>query len=144
VLISGAAKGICSVHTHTFFFMFFPIWFMAGCRVPFPVLYSRSLLFIHPVSKSLRLLGPTSQSIRPPPPHAFFNTLLCSGPSHRPLPPPHPSRAPPPGQVQSPGFPHLSSSLHYPVELLKCFISYLANSPDFKLKVGSMTEMNLR
>lgn len=47
------------IYTHSFSYSF-PLWFISGYWIQFPVLYSRTL-FIHPVCKSLR--GP---SIPPP------------------------------------------------------------------------------
>ena len=36
----------------------FLLWFIPGYQTEFPVLYSRALLFIHPVYHSLHLLTP--------------------------------------------------------------------------------------
>ena len=39
-------------HTHSFSYSF-PLWFITGYRIEFPVLYSRTLLFIHSIHNSL-------------------------------------------------------------------------------------------
>ena len=44
------------------------LWFITGYWLYFPVLYSRTLLFIHSMYNSLCLLTPNSHSIPPPPP----------------------------------------------------------------------------
>ena len=57
-------------HTHTYIYSFlnlFPLWFITGCWIQFPVLYRRTLLVTHPVCNSLHLLTPNSHSIPPPP-----------------------------------------------------------------------------
>ena len=46
----------------------FPLWFITGYWIQFPVLYRRTLLSIHPIYSSLYLLIPNSQPIPPPPP----------------------------------------------------------------------------
>ena len=43
----------------------FPLWFITGYWIELPVLYSRILLFIHPIYNSLQLLTPNSQSFSP-------------------------------------------------------------------------------
>ena len=53
---------------YIYFSYSFPLWFITGYWIQFPVLYSRTLLFIHSVYNSLHLLMSNSQSI-PPPPH---------------------------------------------------------------------------
>ena len=44
----------------------FPLWFITGYWIWFPVLYSGTLLFIHALYNSLHLLIPNSQFIPPP------------------------------------------------------------------------------
>ena len=51
------------IHTHTFFLVLFSIMFISGHWVQFPVLYSRTLLFIHSIYNNLHLLSPNFQSI---------------------------------------------------------------------------------
>ena len=46
----------------------FPLWFIPGDWIWFPVLYSRTLLFILSKCNSLHLLTPNSHSIPPPRP----------------------------------------------------------------------------
>ena len=57
----------------------FPLWFITGYWIQFPVLYSRTLLFIHLIHNSLHLLIPNSQSISPllplPKPHLGFRLI---------------------------------------------------------------------
>ena len=60
---------IC-IHTHTFFLVLFSVMFISGHWVQFPVLYSRTLLFIHSIYNSLHLLSPNfvyPSSIHSPP-----------------------------------------------------------------------------
>ena len=54
-------------------FLFFSIWFITGYWIEFPVLCSRTLLFIRPIYSSLRLLNPNSRSIPPPHPLPLGN-----------------------------------------------------------------------
>ena len=54
-------------HTHTFFQYSVPLWFITECWTQFPVLCSRTLLFIHLLYNSLQLLILTSQSFSHPP-----------------------------------------------------------------------------
>ena len=52
------------VHHSTWLYTYrcsFPLWFITGFWIRFPALYSRTLLFIHPVYNSLHLLIPDSQ-----------------------------------------------------------------------------------
>ena len=44
------------------------IFVIVSCAIQLPVLYSWTLLFIHPIYISLHLLIPNSQSIPPSPP----------------------------------------------------------------------------
>ena len=50
---------------HSFLYSF-PLWFITGYWIYFPVLYSRTLLFIHPIYNSLQLLTANSHYIPPP------------------------------------------------------------------------------
>ena len=54
------------VCVYTFFLYSFPLWFISGYWILFPVLYSRTLMFIHSICNSLHLLTPNSPSIPPP------------------------------------------------------------------------------
>ena len=54
------------IHMYIFFFISFPLWFITGYWIAFPVLYSRTLLLIHSIYSSLCLLIPGSRSIPPP------------------------------------------------------------------------------
>ena len=47
-------------HTHIFFFIFFPLCYITGYWIYFPVLYSRTLLFIYSTCNSSHLLTPNS------------------------------------------------------------------------------------
>ena len=49
-------------YTYSFSYSF-PLQFITGCWIYFPVLCSRTLLFIHSIYRSLHLLIPTSHSI---------------------------------------------------------------------------------
>ena len=49
-------------HTHTYSF---PLWLITGYWTEFPVLYNKSLLFIHSIYNSLYLLIPKSYSFPP-------------------------------------------------------------------------------
>ena len=44
-------------HVYIFLFLFFSIWFITGCWIQFPVLYSRTFLFIHSICNSFHLFG---------------------------------------------------------------------------------------
>ena len=59
--------------TYILFHILFPLWLTLGYRIQFPVLYSRTLLFIHSIYNSLHLLTPNSQSIPPSTLLALFN-----------------------------------------------------------------------
>ena len=60
------AKWFSYKYTHILHFKnSFPLWFVPGDWIEFPVLYSRTLLFIHPRYSSLHLRIPNSQSILP-------------------------------------------------------------------------------
>ena len=57
------------IYIYTFIFLYYlPSWFIPRSWIQFPVLYSRTSLFIHSKYKSLHLLTPYSQSI---PQHPF-------------------------------------------------------------------------
>ena len=50
VLISAVQQTDHVIHTYIYSLSYsFPLWFITGCWVSFPVLYSRSLLFIRPI-----------------------------------------------------------------------------------------------
>ena len=57
------------VYICTFFFLSFPLWFTTQYWIQFPVLYSKTLLFIHSIYNSFQLLTPKSHFILPP---SFF------------------------------------------------------------------------
>ena len=65
------------IYIHSFSYSF-PLWFITGYWIQFPVLYSRALLFIHALHNSLHLLTPNSQSIPLPPPSSLATTSLFS------------------------------------------------------------------
>ena len=56
---------IC-VYTPSFLYSF-PLQFITGYWIAFPVLFSRTLVFIHPGCNSLHLLIPDPPSLLPPP-----------------------------------------------------------------------------
>ena len=65
-------------HTHAHIFLHsFQLWFITGYWIQFPVLYSRILLFIHPIYHSLHLLIPNSHSIQPPAPLSLSLIFTC-------------------------------------------------------------------
>ena len=66
------------LYTYTFFFIFFPLWFITRYWIQFPVLYSRTLLFIHSIYTSLHLLIPKSQSKPLPPTSSLVTTSRFS------------------------------------------------------------------
>ena len=66
-----------SVYIYTFPYSL-PLWFITGYWIWFPVLYSRTSLFIHSLYNSLHLLTPNSHSIPPPPPSPLAITSLFS------------------------------------------------------------------
>ena len=68
------------------------MWFITGYRIQFSVLYSRTLLFIHPRCTSLHLLTPNSHSFPPPPPRLLWFGLLDWDPSSSAGSPPQSSR----------------------------------------------------
>ena len=60
------ANWLSYTHIYNFFLYSFLLWFIPGDWIQFPVLYSRTLLFIHPIYTSLHLLIPDSHSVPPP------------------------------------------------------------------------------
>jgi len=56
----------------------YPLWFITGYWIYFPVLYSRTLLFIHSIYNSLYLLTPKSHSFHPPPHSPPWQPKVCS------------------------------------------------------------------
>ena len=66
------------LYTYILFLLYsFPLWFIAGCWIEFPVPYRRTLLFIHSTYTSLHLLIPNSQSIHPSHPLGNLKSDLC-------------------------------------------------------------------
>ena len=68
------AETVCvCIHTHTHIhpFSYFPLWFITGYWIYFPVLYSRALLLIHSICNSLHPLTLNSQS-SPSPPYSLL------------------------------------------------------------------------
>ena len=58
--------------THTSF----PLWFIIGYWIQSPVLYNRTLLFVHPIYKSSHLLLPNLSSLHPCPPGKVCSLCL--------------------------------------------------------------------
>ena len=58
VLTSAIQQSDSVIHIPILFSCFFPLWFITGYWIEFPVLYSRTSLFIHPICNSLHLLIP--------------------------------------------------------------------------------------
>ena len=54
----------------------FPLWLIIGYWIEFPLLYSRTLSFIHSIYKSLPLIIPNSNSIPPSPIYPLATTSL--------------------------------------------------------------------
>ena len=69
VPISAVQQSASVIHTHIRILLLysFPSWSILGDIIQFPMLYSRTLLFIHSKCNSLHLLTPNSQPI--PLPH---------------------------------------------------------------------------
>ena len=67
VLISTVQQIDSAIQIYTFPYSF-PLWFIPGYWIQFPVLCSRTILFIHPIyiKKSLHLLIPNCYSFPPP------------------------------------------------------------------------------
>ena len=76
VLISAVQQSESVIHILSLYA--FPLRFIIGYRIHFPVFYSRTLLFLHPIYRSLNLLISNSQSIPPPPtcPHSATTSLF--------------------------------------------------------------------
>ena len=70
VLISAVQQSDSIIHI--LFLYAFPLRFIIGYRIHFPVFYSRTLLFLHHIYGSLNLLISNTQSIPSPPacPHS--------------------------------------------------------------------------
>ena len=66
-----------SLYTHMCIYIFFscsfPLWFITRYRIQLPMLYSRTLLSIHPMDNSLHLLITSSQSFSHPNPLPLGN-----------------------------------------------------------------------
>ena len=66
------------IYTHIFFLYYLPSWSIPRDWIYFPVLYSRTPLFIHSKCKRLHLLTPNSPSIpHPPLPLGNHQSVLC-------------------------------------------------------------------
>ena len=74
MLISAIQQSNPDIHLYVYSF---PWWFITGYWIQFPVLYSRTLLFICPIYSSWHLLTPNSQSF-PLHPHPLATTSLLS------------------------------------------------------------------
>ena len=71
------AKWFSYIHIYIYSFSYsFPLWFITGYWIWFPVLYSRTLSLSHPLCNSLHLLIPNSQSI-PPRRQQVCSLCLC-------------------------------------------------------------------
>ena len=60
------------IYTYIYVFISFPLRFITGYWIKFPVLYRRSLLFTHPIYITLHLLIPNSQFFPSPPQDDFY------------------------------------------------------------------------
>ena len=60
------------------FSYYFPLWFIIGYWIEFTVLYSRTLLFVHPVCNNLYLLIPKPQDFPPASPTLGNHTSVPS------------------------------------------------------------------
>ena len=67
-----------SLYVYTYFLYSFPSWFMPGYEIYPPVLYSSTMLLIHPVCTGLHLLTLNSQSIPPPSPPGHWSLSSVS------------------------------------------------------------------
>ena len=74
MLISSVQQSDSVIHIYYFSYSF-PLQFITGYWIQFPVLYTRFLLLIHPTYTSLYLLIPNSQS-SPRPSHLGNHSLL--------------------------------------------------------------------
>ena len=72
------AKWLRYIRIYILFLYPFPLWFLTGYWIQFPVLYSRTWLFIHPIYNSLHLQAPNSRSIPFLPPSPFWQRHICS------------------------------------------------------------------
>jgi len=61
------AEWFIDTYIHSFS-CYFPLWFITGYWIQFPVIYSSTLLFIHSLYNNLHLLIPSFQSTPPPTP----------------------------------------------------------------------------
>ena len=77
-LISAVQQSDSVMHICIIFSYSFPLWFITGYWIEFPVLYSRILLFIHPTYNSLHLLISNFQSFPPPSTFLLVRTRLFS------------------------------------------------------------------
>ena len=77
VLISTVQQNESVIHVYTLLYSF-PLWFVIGYWIYFPVLYNRTLLFIHSICNILYLLTPTSCSVSLPTPFPLAVTGLFS------------------------------------------------------------------
>ena len=83
VLISAVQASDSVLHTYvcihiSIFLYSFPLYFISGYWIQFPVLYNRTLWFIHPICNSLHLLIPNFQSKLPHSPSLLASTNLFS------------------------------------------------------------------
>ena len=78
VLISAVQQSDSFIHIYTSFLIFFSIMVYHRILSRVPVLYSKALLFIHPIYNSLHLLTPNSQSTPPHPPSSLASTSRFS------------------------------------------------------------------
>ena len=70
---------VIQLHIYVYSFSYsFPLWFITGYWIQFPVLYSRTLLFTHPIYNSLHLLITNSQSFPPPLTPSPWQPQVCS------------------------------------------------------------------
>ena len=80
MLISAAQQSDSVIHVCIYSVLkySFLLWFITGCWIESPGLYSRTLLFLRPVYNSLHLLTPTFPSVFPPNPSPLATTSLFS------------------------------------------------------------------
>ena len=71
----STAKWLSYTYIYTYSFL---LWFITGYWTQFPVLYNRTLLFIHPIYNNLHLLISNSQLFPPPTPSCLASTSLFS------------------------------------------------------------------
>ena len=70
------SKQLSYIHIYILFLYSFPLWFIPADWIYFPVLYNRTLLFIHSKCNHLHQLTPNSQWIPLPPPTLATTRLL--------------------------------------------------------------------